>query len=167
MDSAPGAGKTLTPNERERIEREWPVLRKSTWAQTSLPDPGYNCIAHAAGDSRRFWDSPPWGRPQPGIRPYWPTGAEKGRHLAALESVFLSLGYVRAETFELETGIEKVALYEIDGKWTHAARQLADGNWSSKLGRGMDISHPLDGLNGKLYGKPALAMKRPRTGPAA
>jgi hypothetical protein len=39
-----------------------------------------------------------------------------------------------------------------DGEPTHAARQLPNGKWTSKLGRWQDIEYELDGLVGKMYG---------------
>lgn len=48
-----------------------------------------------------------------------------------------------------------------DGSPTHAARQLPDGTWTSKLGKDVDISHDsLDGLSGDRYGTPALILRR-------
>lgn len=47
----------------------------------------------------------------------------------------------------------------------HAARQLASGRWTSKLGKLEDIDHALHDLEGMLYGAVVLFMKRPR--PAA
>ena len=46
---------------------------------------------------------------------------------------------------------------------THAARQLADGRWSSKLGRREDIEHVLDalaGVDGDEYGQVVQVLKR-------
>ncbi len=42
----------------------------------------------------------------------------------------------------------------------HAARQLANGRWTSKLGRAEDIEHQLHDLEGEVYGTVALLMKR-------
>ncbi len=44
---------------------------------------------------------------------------------------------------------------------THAARQLASGRWTSKLGKAEDIEHDLHDLEGDLYGIVVLLMKRP------
>ncbi len=44
----------------------------------------------------------------------------------------------------------------------HAARQLKNGTWTSKLGVEDDISHPSpDALAGGSYGDVKLIMKRP------
>jgi hypothetical protein len=52
------------------------------------------------------------------------------------------LGYAPCAGDELEAGLEKVALYADEhGEWTHAAPQLPDGWWTSKLGPEEDILH--------------------------
>ncbi|TAF36353.1 MAG: hypothetical protein EAZ69_10585 [Oscillatoriales cyanobacterium] len=43
---------------------------------------------------------------------------------------------------------------------THAARQLANGKWTSKLGWLEDIEHELDGLTGDRYGVVGQILKR-------
>ena len=67
----------------------------------------------------------------------------------------------------LEAGYEKIAIYVKDGIPTHAARQLGDGRWTSKLGKYEDIEHDsLDALNGDgygEYGRVALFMSRVAT----
>jgi hypothetical protein len=72
------------------------------------------------------------------------------------------LGYVPAANGDIEPGYSKVAIY-LDGNGvpTHAARQLPDGRWTSKLGRNVDIRHerPED-VGGGLYGEPIIYMKR-------
>jgi hypothetical protein len=67
----------------------------------------------------------------------------------------------------MEAGFEKIAIYvDGDGVPTHAARQLSDGAWTSKLGEWEDIRHLTleamedDGL-GLGYGKVSLILKRP------
>jgi hypothetical protein len=47
-----------------------------------------------------------------------------------------------------------------DGEPTHAARQLPNGKWTSKLGRWQDIEHELDGLVGEMYGTVKQILKR-------
>jgi len=55
---------------------------------------------------------------------------------------------------------EKVAIYALDGEPTHAARQLSDGTWTSKLGKDIDITHTLRALEGSTYGQVAAYLKR-------
>jgi len=82
--------------------------------------------------------------------------------IEALVQVFESLGYEscgRDDT--LEDGYDKVALYERNGMYKHAARQLPDGKWTSKLGREEDISHDTpDCVAGTIYGRVHCIMRR-------
>jgi hypothetical protein len=45
----------------------------------------------------------------------------------------------------------------------HAARQLASGRWTSKIGVLEDIEHDLRDLEGDEYGKVVVVIKRPVT----
>jgi hypothetical protein len=66
----------------------------------------------------------------------------------------------------LEPGSEKIAVFaNAKGVPTHAARQLASGFWTSKLGVSEDIEHRLRDLEGDIYGTVALIMKRPLPAP--
>jgi hypothetical protein len=77
-------------------------------------------------------------------------------------AAFTSLGYTVCEGEEPESGYEKIALFaDGDGRPTHAARQLPNGRWSSKLGKAEDIEHGLRDLEGTLYGEVVFLMKRP------
>ena len=61
-------------------------------------------------------------------------------------------------------GVEEVVIYELNGRGTHAARQLEDGRWASKLGKYVDIEHLVaESLEGPEYGTVAVFMERPRT----
>jgi len=116
-------------------------------------DPEYNCIAWSAGDTKNWW--------QPGI--CWPvkmTTDDFG--MGALEQAFLGLGYRECPEGHLEPGIEKVALYGSSFMYTHAARQLPTGKWTSTLGKAEDIEHdtPND-VAGPLYGEVVQFMGRP------
>ena len=68
-------------------------------------------------------------------------------------------------TTALEQGFEKVALYGTALEYSHAARQLPSGKWSSKLGKDVDIEHdtPND-VAGGVYGEVMQIMKRPVSG---
>jgi hypothetical protein len=47
------------------------------------------------------------------------------------------------------------------GEWKHAAKQLPDGRWSSKLGEAEGIAHvAADDVAGDINGWPARYMKR-------
>lgn len=70
---------------------------------------------------------------------------------------------------DLEDGFEKIVLYQyIDetsahdiGEWSHAARQLPNGKWGSKIGDLEDTIHKTpQALEGIEYGRVGLYMKR-------
>ena len=99
------------------IEYLFPKLKGTNWRQSSLPDPAYNCHAFAAGSFDAFWQPPP--HPFGGlVRYYWPPFANAGNDVDSYASAF-------APT--LESGVEKIALYERGGRCTHTARQLESG----------------------------------------
>ena len=76
--------------------------------------------------------------------------------------VFTEMGYSICDNTDKETGYEKVAIYARNGLWEHAARQLDDGRWTSKIGEFEDITHPSpEDLAGELYGNVHCIMRRP------
>ncbi|MGO9273517.1 MAG: hypothetical protein ACLQOO_25320 [Terriglobia bacterium] len=94
----------------------------------------------------------------------WLLASQRGkrRTLNAFIAAYRALNYHPCSDPDLETGFEKIALYvDLIGVPTHAARQLANGLWTSKLGDFEDIEHKtLDCLNGQLYGSPLVYLKR-------
>ncbi len=57
----------------------------------------------------------------------------------------------------------EVALYGFGFFYTHAVRQLANGKWTSKLGKAEDIEHDSpDDIAGGLYGEVVQFMRRVR-----
>ncbi len=114
----------------------------------------HNCIAYAAGDMVEWW----------GIEEednYWPDYATRSERMESLIEVFAGLGYQRYQDSSLESGFEKVALYEKDGKWMHAAVQMPSGRWRSKMGEGPLIEHVSpESLAGGVYGNPTTHMRR-------
>ena len=82
--------------------------------------------------------------------------------MGALVQVFESLGFAVCEGSEIEAGYQRVAVFSVSGEWTHAARQLVDGQWTSKVGQFEDITHPLlENLSGGIYGDVHCIMRRP------
>jgi hypothetical protein len=136
-------------------ESLFPDLRRTGYQITSPPDSVYNCIAHAAGITNAWW----W--PDPGGFEYWPAGVPRERTLAAFLQAFATLGYSPCPDSSVEPGWEKVALYATDEGPSHAARQLANGRWTSKLGPDDDIEHVLEGLQGPAYGAVVQYLRRP------
>ena|SRR5437879_4884337 len=138
------------------IEHLFPRLRGTAYRLTSSPDDSYNCIAWAAGVTKKWWW--PFGDPQ---RTYWPEGVSREETLDAFRIAFVALGYMTCDHAEAEPGFEKIAVFtDTAGCPLHAARQLPDGQWTSKLGAMDDIEHALYGLEGMQYGRVALVMKR-------
>jgi hypothetical protein len=124
----------------------------------SAPDARYNCIAWAVGINNDWWG--------PGVGQTWPGNAPRGLagcKVPALILVFESVGFVECNDGSLEDGIEKIAVYAIDPEWMHAARQLATGKWTSKMGVDELIEHdtPQD-LEGPWCGQIVKYMQRKR-----
>jgi hypothetical protein len=149
------------PIEKEAV---FPNLRREEYLVTSTETPDYNCIAHAAGFDDNWWwpDGPP---------SYWPEGVKLEETLEIFAAAYADVGFevCTKQCRDLEEGFEKVAVYvDADNVPTHAARQLANGKWTSKLGEWEDIQHDTleamedaDGL-GLGYGKVALILRRLR-----
>lgn len=139
-------------------ERRFPLLDPENYRVTSEATDDYNCVGWAASetDPGQWWplpDAPEY---------YWPPGARRDETLEAFEEGFGQLGYTVCEDESHEAGFEKIAVYTSRGVPTHVARQLPDGNWTSKLGAWEDIQHlALRDLAGGMYGQPALFMRRP------
>jgi hypothetical protein len=142
---------------KTKIRNIFPKLSAFDFKVTSPQDQNYNCIAWAAGEDDRFW----WPLPQY----YWPPDLPLVDTIENFIEAFRTLGYELCESFQIEEGFEKVAIY-VDhqtGRTKHMARQLPDGGWTSKLGREWDITHKtLVGLEGSEYGRQAQALRRPK-----
>jgi hypothetical protein len=142
-----------------KLERLFPRLVSEGYTLTSDASSRYNCIAWAATDVRRWWWPDVIGI-QSGVC-FWPAGAPVTETLDAFIQAFQTLGYHPCADDEYEPGFEKIAIYVgAVGRPTHAARQLANGRWTSKLGSEDDIEHTLDGLVGGLYGRVAQVLRR-------
>jgi hypothetical protein len=132
----------------------FPKLASGNHRITSERTADYNCIAWAAGDDSRWW----WPIEVPDV--YWPEGLPRKVELGTFLEAFTTLGYGQCENAELEPDREKVAIFALNGIPTHAARQLHDGSWSSKLGKSFDISHTLEAIEGPVYGSVAFLLVR-------
>ncbi len=133
---------------------DFPRLNKSPrpFKLTSPYDIKYNCIAWAIGVSNRWWD------------PYhiWPEGCPREVSISAFKITFASLGYKPCSNGRRETGYDKIVLYAKETEPTHAAKQLKNGRWTSKLGKDIDIEHKVRDLEGPCYGKMVMYFRRPR-----
>ena len=160
---------------RPELEFKWPNLSGTDYRVTSPKSQEYNCFAYAVGEVARpgkFSDSDVadaerqktdrWWQATPGDRFYWPDGVPQEETLEAYIQAYQTVGYEVCDRDDLEPGWEKVALYiDSENRPTHAARQLANGKWTSKLGWLEDIEHELDALRGDRYGVVGQILKRP------
>jgi hypothetical protein len=138
-----------------------PNLHAHNHTITSPAATRYNCIAWAAGSVSQWW----W----PIGRYFWPPNVPREETLDAFIRAYGTLGFIECADDSAEPGIEKIALYAVrhsDGTLlpTHAARQLLNGAWTSKLGPLEDIEHasPQD-VSGPCYGEPVRFLRRPVT----
>ena len=132
---------------------EFPNLYGEGFEIVEQPSPRYNCIAYAAGDTAEWW----W---PDGIN-YWPPWATLNNRIENLEEVFVGLGYEQCNDSSSEDGYQKVALYEIQGRFQHAAMQMPNGRWRSKMGQGPVIEHLRpESLSGGMYGDATMYMRR-------
>jgi hypothetical protein len=134
---------------------DFPHLNKLNHKIKSDPDPSYNCLSWAAEEPSRRWD-PTFGY-------YWPPGAPRQRTVEAFVKAFETKGCEVCKNADLEEEFEKIAIYaDGSGIGTHVARQLKNGEWTSKIGDFQDIEHSsLKCLNGPCYGSPVAYMRRP------
>jgi hypothetical protein len=115
----------------------------------------YNCIGWSVGNTRAW---------------VWPTPSDQSPTLYDFDSLYGSYGFrrVNALDFKRAPSTDKVVLYAMrksDGSiaLTHAALQLRDGSWASKLGSLPLIRHlhPND-VAGPSYGVPYVTYVRAR-----
>ena len=133
----------------------FPLLSADNYRVTSPASRHYNCVAWAAGDSQRWW----W--PDEQEVGFWPAGVPREQTVDAFVRAYRTLGFEVCQDAALEHGFEKVAIYALDGRPTHAARQLPGGRWSSKLGAQEDIEHEREALDGPVYGSVVAVLRRP------
>jgi hypothetical protein len=136
------------------LEEVFPGMRGRSYQITGPKDHRYNCIAFAAGDDRDWW----W--PDTPGEDTWPAGGARTETIDAFRNAFVTSGYTVCDNDQLEPGYEKVALFALAGVPKHAAKQLSNGRWISKLGPSEDIEHTLHDMTGMVYGAVALVMKR-------
>jgi hypothetical protein len=137
------------------VRVHFPALTASNCCITSPVDEDYNCIAWAAGISDQWW----W--PDAQGQKFWPLGVTRATTISSFVEAYGTLGFLICGDAEPQEGVEKIALF-VDGQGapTHAARQLADGKWTSKLGPNVDIAHELRALEGPAYGAVSCILAR-------
>jgi hypothetical protein len=136
------------------IHSIFPNTAKEPFIITSPPTPFYNCIAWAYGDdSKWFW-------PDSSNSYYWPEHIPRSEKVENFIQLFSTINYEVCENGDLEEGYEKVAIFSKNGVPTHAARQLLNGIWTSKLGKEFDVSHSIFSIINGVYGEVSVFMKR-------
>jgi hypothetical protein len=143
----------LTPLPAYRLA--FPNLTDDNHKETSKFDPTYNCVGYAAGT--RLWWQP---RPLVGGRRYWPPGVPQEETVEAHVKAFEFKGYAVCQDGSFEAGYEKVAIFAKNGIPKHAALQLDEFFWTSKLGKSEDICHHLHDIAGNYYGQVVCYLKR-------
>lgn len=137
----------------EDLTVAFPSLSGEDFKILEPPSRNFNCVAFAAGDTTRIWDY------NEGY--YWPPWATRDSRMESLKEVFAGLGYESCVDGTTEDGYRKVALYEEKGTTQHAALQVSNGRWRSKMGQGPVIEHHKpESLSGEVYGVPTTFMKK-------
>ncbi len=132
---------------------DFPNLHAGNHRDTSPADPSYNCIAWGAGSADEWWE------PKKGAS--WPGNAPRDYKVASVVRVYESAGFAICPDGSQEDGIEKIAIYTDGDEYMHAARQLKNGKWTSKMGADVDIEHDApEDLAGPCYGCVTTFMKR-------
>src|SRR3989338_4893773 len=137
------------------LEQIFPNLASAGYKITSPATEEYNCIAWAINKvDTVFW-------PDTLDLFSWPDTLPREEDLGVVSSFFRSHGYEDCTNTTLEKGFQKIALYVTDNdKFTHVARQLHDGNWTSKIAEHEDITHnSLAALVGNRCGQVGSVMK--------
>jgi hypothetical protein len=146
----------FTLSQTPDFTKRFPLLGPHKCLGIVSPATGeYNCFAWAASATDVRWE------PDPQDQYYWPDGVPREYSLPAFTSAYRTIGFEVCDNDAMEPGFEKIAIYSVGGFPLHAARQLDDGNWTTKFGDWEDVQHiDLESLNGPRYGAPSTYMKR-------
>lgn len=133
----------------------FPNSKKNPFIITSQASTYYNCIAWACEITDRcMW-------PDVRGRYTWPKGIPQDITIYAFIKLFESYGYSACDNGRLEESYQKIAIYaDNQDVPTHAARQLPNGNWTSKLGDQIDVEHSLEAMENGFYGNIKLFMRK-------
>lgn len=140
--------------EKWDLDQDFPNLKKGNFAKRSNATDRYNCIAFAVGNKKqRMW---------PADYHHWPPSITRTETIESFIELFEYLGYRECDNGDFKPGCNKVALYAHNKKPKHAAIQLStqNGAWKSKIGENIDIEHRLKDIEGPLYGKVVMYLKK-------
>ena len=150
-------------DQATELEMHLPGLAGTDYAITSPPSEHYNCIAWAVGEAHRWWS------PLAEDGEYWPFPYEPEATAEVVQVGLATAGFEVCADGGPTPGAEKIALFADERGFTHVARQLSNGRWTSKLGSDCDIEHELEALKGfedspdaYRYGRVVAFMRRPR-----
>ena len=139
------------------------VCDRNTITSTQTID--YNCVAWALGIQNQWCE--PFGVIVPAPPPdyCWTDHRPPDSLLSTYVTFFESHGFELSDDDVLEKGYAKVTIYLLDGMFTHVARQLSNGRWTSKIGKLEDIQHALAEIESPEdqpygYGRASVFMKR-------
>ena len=131
------------------------------------PDQVHNCFGFAVG-SKKFWQPPSiHGDPEGDPRFYWPPellgDADENTWVSRYVAAAQAKGFSECgEDASLEVEFEKIVLIHSGGVFKHAALQIDEKRWKSKLGLLSDLEHPLEFMLRNPFGKGTIYMKRKR-----
>lgn len=114
----------------------------------------FNCIAYAMGLDDRWVDPSdiPWH--------WWPP-VQKDQNPNSLIKAFEYFGFEACGMDDtIEDAYDKVALYQKDNKWQHAARVVDNNKYHSKFGESYDGTHSNGNVLLLGYGVPYQIMRR-------
>jgi len=157
-DEKEGNFQDYLETESGKVTEVWPSL-SNHFRRTSDPDIEYNALAWALGSNQRNF------APEKIAGYYWEPGIPREPTIIAHLQLFKRHRYeIEAKDGRLEEGWEKVAIFvNAEGEPRHFARQLENGNWTSKLIDLIDIEHDnLDCLQGELLGHVNCILMRRR-----
>lgn len=114
----------------------------------------YNCIAFALGMEDRWVDPEeiPWH--------WWPP-VPKGESVDHLKEAFKYFGFEDCGSNDsVEELYDKIAIYELNNCWTHAAKVISSEVYHSKFGASYDGRHSGGNVLQLRYGNVCAFMKR-------
>jgi hypothetical protein len=113
----------------------------------------YNCVAWILGKTNNWYE--------PDEEYDWIEGLPMSDDLNTMQAFFEHFGFQVCEKFDnFDSSIELIAIFAKEGIFTHVAKLLKNGNWTSKLGNSYDVEHGLESISNGLYGEVALYMQK-------
>ena len=141
----------------------FPNLSDNPDKLTSPIDIDYNCVSWAL-DISDCWIEP-YGLiiPSPSPPYYWPENIPQDNRTETYVKLFEHYGFEVTDDPSIEDNNEKIVIYSRDNEFQHVARQLPNGDWTSKIGKQEDIRHSLNELEASgpySYGSANIFMKK-------